>query len=72
MSLNPLFLCRKPTTDRETLALWPETKKQDVVAYRDVERTQVAARWPWFLKDRPKPSRRTVRLNCYRWEAVWR
>lgn len=70
--LHPLYLRFERTTDRETLQQWPDTIKQDVVAYRDEAMTDRAAVWPWFLSTRPRKGSRTVTLNCYRWRPVWK
>ena len=68
--LLPLYLRTEPTTDRETLKLWPKTTARDVVAYRDADCTTPATRWAWYRK---KPDRRNKRvtMNCYQWKAVW-
>ena len=70
--LLPLYLRFERTNDRETLNLWPDTAKQDVVAYRDETCTDVAARWPWHYSNRPRKGARTVTLNCCRWRPVWK
>jgi hypothetical protein len=66
-----LYLRREPTTDATTLKLWPQTKKRDVVAYRDAAFTDRAAVWPWFYSRKPTRRSRRVMFNCYGYAPVW-
>lgn len=72
--LLPLYLRREPTTDPVSLAYCPPRQLatlRDVVAYRDPECTERAARWPWHYSNKPTRRNRRVMFNCYRWSARW-
>lgn len=43
----------------------------DVVAYRDADGAERAARWPWWQSNRPDRRNRWVTFNCYRWRVEW-
>lgn len=71
--LMPRYLRREPSIDPKA----PTHRGRfafDTVAYADPEATQPKARWPWHVKDKPRPGRkasRTVTINCTRWRVVW-
>jgi len=69
--LLPLYLRREPTTDHVTIERNASAGRFDVVAYRDADATQVAARWPWYYSNKPRRNQRRVTLNCYYWKAIW-
>lgn len=70
MNLLPLYLRREPTADRLLTERNATAGAVDVVAYRDLECRNRAARWPYYVS-RPDRRNRYVVLNCWRWRAVW-
>lgn len=44
--------------------------RYDTLIARDSGFRDIAVRWPWYKANRPT-QRRTVVLNCYKWELVW-
>lgn len=70
MTLITLHARQEPTTNPETLSLWPNTKSKDTVLYEDEGLTRVKARIPWHHRNRPV-SRKTTMLNCWRWRFEW-
>jgi hypothetical protein len=71
MSLLPLFLRREPPSVFGDSSVKTPRRAFDVVAYSDLECTKRRGRWPWWLSHKPNRRAKTVRLNCYKWEAVW-
>lgn len=69
--LLPVYLRREPTTDRVLREFHPDTKKRDVVAYRDPECSQPYARWSWWYRNNPTRAYKRVTLNCWTWRVVW-
>lgn len=67
--LGTLVLKRVPTSDSTTLAHFPNTKKQDVIALAGGKEI---ARWPWYYSNKPRYGQKTVMLNGVRWPARWR
>lgn len=71
----PLYLRHEPTTDLRTIAChnaFGGTLPKDVVAYRDPECRDVAARWPWhFHFSKPRPGMKRVKLHCFTWQPIW-
>ena len=61
---------KEPTTDPITLKYCPETKKQDVVFYSDLDAKTRYMIWRW---DANPPTKRNkyVTLNCSKWRLVW-
>lgn len=65
-----LYARQEKTTDSATLQYWPETKKKDTVFYKDRNCSSFYCRIPWYHSNRPM-RRKSVVLNCYRWDVEW-
>ena len=63
----------EPTTDVVIRHVESVTakRKRDVQIYKDEACTLPFARFMWWQK-RPTRRSKTVRLNCYRWNIVWK
>jgi hypothetical protein len=63
----------EPTTDEVLIKYDPKRvlKKMDVQVYKDEECTIPFGRYTWW-QDQPIQSDKTVVLNCYRWNLVWK
>jgi len=65
-----LYARKEPTVDTVSRSLG-QTRKQDVVIYRDKACTERVARWPWFFSGRPRRNSKTVVVNCWRFALEW-
>lgn len=68
-----IYMRREPTNDPNA-PHYHGRKAFEVCAYAseaDLANGKVKARWPWFREDKPRPGRKTVMLNCFRWRAIW-
>ncbi|MBN3760884.1 hypothetical protein [Burkholderia sp. Ac-20365] len=69
--LITVFARREHTNDAVLLQHHPQTRKQDIVIYRNRECTDLMARIPWHSSNRPRKSSRRITLNCWRWKLEW-
>lgn len=65
-----LFAREEPTTDDVLRQYAPEAKRLDTVFYEDSACQVPYARIPWHHRGRPR-KRRSVVLNCFRWNLQW-
>ena len=68
MELLNVYAKRETTTD--SLVKY-NTKKKDIVFYRDSNCTEVFCRMPWHSSNKPNKNSKTIMLNCYKWAIVW-
>lgn len=67
--LIPVIAKIEPSTDEFILKHSPGSKKFDVQIYRMDGRP--FARFMWYQR-KPRKNQKTVMLNCYKWQLIWR
>ncbi len=68
-----LYARLEPTKDDVILRVSPAEarRKTDAVFYADSACTILKARWSWHISGKPTRSRKTVTLNCCRYDLEW-
>jgi len=73
--MPPLTLRYARTTDSVLLAYAPTHADRPGRRWRDVIAVDASgreiARWPWYYSTKPRQGRKTVTLDCARYEARW-